>query len=432
VDIQSRGPSERFVNELRRVLQHLYDPAELRNSPLLGVLARTSHTPLSSMRRVLLDAIQALRPGSGVPPHANAWRIYHVLTWRYVEASSQNEVAANLAISPRQLRRLEWDATRVLADYLWARYELAGGEAERWAVSAKVGMAENISEVETPGREQELEWLRTSFPSETVNAADLVCDVVRTLGPLAKASETQVACEVPEGPAPVTGQLATMRQAVLNLAAAAVHSAPGGRVTVTVESGEEGTLVHILAMSDQPPDDVRRAQVDEHLSMARQLVRLFEGNLEGPEGPCVPFVVTLTLPATRQALIVVIDDNADTLRLMQRYLTGTRYRFAGTRDPQEALALAERLEPQAIVLDIMLPGVDGWELFGRLREHPQVGQVPVLVCTILPHESLAQILGAAGFLRKPVSRQALLAALDRHVVQPPSAAQDRVGNSKSR
>jgi len=64
-------------------------------------------------------------------------------------------------------------------------------------------------------------------------------------------------------------------------------------------------------------------------------------------------------------------------------------------------------------LDVMLPGIDGWELLGQLREHPQTSCIPVVVCTILPQEPLALALGAAAFLRKPVSREALLSALDR-------------------
>jgi CheY-like chemotaxis protein len=114
-----------------------------------------------------------------------------------------------------------------------------------------------------------------------------------------------------------------------------------------------------------------------------------------------------------QVVVFAIDDNADTLQLLQRYLAGTRYPFVGIRDPQQALALVEGLAPKIILLDVMLPGVDGWELLGRLREHPRLRGVPIVVCTILPMEQFALILGAAAFIHKPVSREALLAVLDR-------------------
>ena len=71
------------------------------------------------------------------------------------------------------------------------------------------------------------------------------------------------------------------------------------------------------------------------------------------------------------------------------------------------------VSPKFIILDVMLPGTDGWELLGRLREYPQTRAVPIIVCTILPQEEFALALGAAGFLQKPVSRNTLLAELAR-------------------
>ena len=154
--------------------------------------------------------------------------------------------------------------------------------------------------------------------------------------------------------------------------------------------------------------------------MARQLVALSGGELQivFKEGEAGPFSARLTLPAAAQVVVLVIEDNADALQLMQRYLAGTRYRFVGTRDPEEGLARAEELGPQVILLDVMLPGIDGWELLGRLREHPKTRTIPVIACTILPQEQLALTLGAAAFLRKPISREALLAALDRQLGPP--------------
>jgi CheY-like chemotaxis protein len=125
------------------------------------------------------------------------------------------------------------------------------------------------------------------------------------------------------------------------------------------------------------------------------------------------FSATLTLPQLEQWPVLVIDDNADTLQLMERYASGTRYRLVGTRDPEEALALAEQIGPQVIVLDVMMPQIDGWRVLSQLRQHPQTSAIPVVVCTILSQEALALSLGASTFIRKPVTRQALLEALDR-------------------
>ena len=79
-------------------------------------------------------------------------------------------------------------------------------------------------------------------------------------------------------------------------------------------------------------------------------------------------------------------------------------------------------KPRIVLLDVMLPGVDGWELLGRLREHPDLRDLPIVVCTILPMEQFALALGAAAFIRKPVSQEALLTVLDRLSAPPCSAS----------
>ncbi len=151
--------------------------------------------------------------------------------------------------------------------------------------------------------------------------------------------------------------------------------------------------------------------------MARQLVTLSGGSLEvsASTRQSRPFVARLLFPATEQVGVLVIDDNVDTLQLLERYLAATRYRFVAAPDPQRALALAEELAPQVVVLDVMLPGIDGWELLGRLRAHPRTHAIPIIICTVLPQDQLALALGATAFIRKPVDRSAFLSALDRLV-----------------
>jgi CheY-like chemotaxis protein len=68
-----------------------------------------------------------------------------------------------------------------------------------------------------------------------------------------------------------------------------------------------------------------------------------------------------------------------------------------------------------------MPQTDGWRVLSQLRQHPLTSHIPVIVCTILVQEALALSLGACAFLRKPVTRQAFLAALDRLVVDVVSA-----------
>ncbi len=112
-----------FVRELHRTLAHLYDPSELRRARLIDVLrVGKSADPALSVQRLLLQAIEALKLSSSVPSHANAWRIYHILNQRYAGQFRFEDIATNLAISGRQLRRLQILALQTLGDYLWTRY----------------------------------------------------------------------------------------------------------------------------------------------------------------------------------------------------------------------------------------------------------------------------------------------------------------------
>jgi len=111
--------------------------------------------------------------------------------------------------------------------------------------------------------------------------------------------------------------------------------------------------------------------------------------------------------------VLVIDDNADFIQLIERYLTGTTYRVAGERNPALALAAAEKHTPAVILLDVMMPHIDGWEVLGRLRTHPATASIPIMVCTILPQEELALSLGASAYLRKPISQERLLTVLEQ-------------------
>ena len=129
------------------------------------------------------------------------------------------------------------------------------------------------------------------------------------------------------------------------------------------------------------------------------------------------FHSTLTLQAIEQMPVVVIDDNEDALHLMQRYASGTPFRVVGASTPDKIFTLVEEHDPEIIVLDVMMPEVSGWNVLNELRRHPATEHIPVIMCTILPQEELAQSLGASGYIRKPVTREAFLDALNRTVAR---------------
>jgi len=401
---------EAFVEELSRVLVNLYDPARLRKSWLLDAFQlRGYQTPHFALTELLRKAIALLRPDPSIPLESNAWRVYEILTRRFVEQQKQRQVAAEMGFSTRQMRRHEKQAIRVLADYLWHRYNLE----ERLAHISNAYAAIPQPEETTPSQEQELAWLQASFPRETADIAQVINPILRHIAPLMQSYHVQVRVDLPETRPPVTVQMTLLRQAMLNFFTAAVHSAPEGQIDITVISRESNIDVQVQTQARRTITTNERSQIREELEMTQRLLHLMNAHLTVKSQH--PLVAYVTLPIVKQTTVLVVDDNADTLRLIQRYLNGTRYHFIGASDADQALALAEEHTPRIIVLDVMLPGVDGWELLARLREHPRLQDAAIIVSTILPQEQVALTLGAAAFLRKPLTRQTLLAALDEQM-----------------
>jgi len=248
-----------------------------------------------------------------------------------------------------------------------------------------------------------------------------------------KSSHVRAEYEVQGHPSCIPLQAPILRQALLNIVSTVSHYVPGGQVHIQTRILPQQVRIHIQASSAGSNPDATSSRADspeqrdlfESLEMAEQLIRLSQGSLEITSGEGeepAPHVgggevitVKITFPFVAKTTVLVIDDNADALQLLQRYLSSSRYRFVGTTDPQEGLAMAEELTPQIIVLDVMMPKQDGWALLGQLREHPKTRDIPVVVYTILSQEELALALGAAEFIRKPVNRATLLSTLDRQL-----------------
>jgi CheY-like chemotaxis protein len=116
--------------------------------------------------------------------------------------------------------------------------------------------------------------------------------------------------------------------------------------------------------------------------------------------------------------VVVIDDDRASLDLMSAYLAGHGVRVIRARDAKEGLDAVRRLQPVVTVLDILLPGIDGWEVLEELRADPETQALPVIIASIVDERSRGLAAGAADYLVKPVGREELLGALRRMHVLP--------------
>jgi CheY-like chemotaxis protein len=261
---------------------------------------------------------------------------------------------------------------------------------------------------------EEFLWLKDLPPGKPMDLAITISEVLDLARPLAAQRRVNLASSVDDAAPNLAVHPVALTQALLSLLTVAVNRADyGGHVNVTARPAEETVSVFVQTSPSAVVSGPMTGDELTSLGLVSEIAALCGGTLDLPPGPAGAFSATLSCPILAQVPVLVIDDHADTLQLLQRYVIGTRYRLVTTRDPEQAFSLAEKVGPVAVVLDVMMPQVDGWHVLGRLREHPLTTGVPVIVCTILAEEALALSLGASDFIRKPVTRQAFLAALDR-------------------
>ncbi|MCY4020361.1 MAG: response regulator, partial [Chloroflexi bacterium] len=375
-----------FEHELRAALTHLYDPAALRDSRLMALLGlETRADAIVALRRLLLEAIASLRPGDDVPAQSRSWRYYHILYGRYTEQLTQFEVGNDLGLSVRQLRRQEKRALAVLADVIWTRYKLARDEP----ASAPGAPA--------LGREDELAWSQAAFSRESAEVEALIRSALDTAEPMLRSATVALDYQPSEGLPKLALQLVPTRQALLNVITVALDWLEEGRLVVRAEHQRGDRHVDVSVTGYGALAAAATEMGAERLRVARELVSFSGGSLHHASDSVGEQVCEfrLTLPTDEQITVLAIDDNPDTLQLLQRYTADTRYRLLAESDPTRSLALAEETMPDIILLDVLLQDIDGWELLGRFRAHPRLGDKPVIVCTILPQRDLALSLGAA-------------------------------------
>jgi signal transduction histidine kinase/DNA-binding response OmpR family regulator len=110
--------------------------------------------------------------------------------------------------------------------------------------------------------------------------------------------------------------------------------------------------------------------------------------------------------------VLVIDDDTASLDLTSRSLAREGFKVTTAQSGSEGLELARRLLPQAITLDVMMPGLDGFSVLAELKNDPTTAEIPVVMMSMLDEREKGFSLGATEYLSKPVTRQRLAASLE--------------------
>jgi CheY-like chemotaxis protein len=113
--------------------------------------------------------------------------------------------------------------------------------------------------------------------------------------------------------------------------------------------------------------------------------------------------------------VLVIEDDPSAVRLLREYLEAAGYPVRIAANGEAGLASVEEHRPAAIILDVLLPGIDGWEVLRRLKADDRTRDVPVIIVTVIEEREVGLALGATDYLVKPIQREALLHCLERYM-----------------
>jgi GAF domain-containing protein/CheY-like chemotaxis protein/anti-sigma regulatory factor (Ser/Thr protein kinase) len=289
---------------------------------------------------------------------------------------------------------------------------------------------------------------------ESFDVAGLVRDIVAVIQPLAAKNANRLEVQCPEAAGTMRADLTKVRQALFNLLSNACKFTDRGTVSLAVArevvDGQDSMMFRVsdtgIGMS---PEQLTRlfeafSQADAAttrryggtglgLALSRRLCRMMGGDVtvESVAGRGSTFTIRLPVlvaeatepsgaaePATPDSAgigtVLVIDDEPAVRDLMQRFLTREGFRVVAAHGGEEGLRRARELRPDAITLDVMMPGMDGWAVLSALKADTAVADIPVIMLTIVDDKNLGYALGASDYLTKPIDRERLVTVLERH------------------
>jgi signal transduction histidine kinase/CheY-like chemotaxis protein len=284
---------------------------------------------------------------------------------------------------------------------------------------------------------------------EEFDVAAMLADVCTTIEPLITRNGNgfEVRCGPDLGA--LRSDQVKVRQSLFNLLSNAAKFTKGGRVTLEAWRlvGEDEDRLE-FRVSDtgigMTPEQVAGlfqpfSQADPSttrnyggtglgLAITRHFCRMLGGDVTVASEPGRGSTFIITLPVVskerekaprtagaegRAGTVLVIDDERATHDLLERELSAKGYRVLHASGGREGLHVAREARPDAIMLDVVMPELDGWTVLRRLKADSELHDIPVVLVTILGDREMGYALGAAGYLTKPINPDALLQALGR-------------------
>ncbi len=289
-----------------------------------------------------------------------------------------------------------------------------------------------------------IETGRVRFEPVQVKLGEIIADVVEAMAARAQARGLMLSYEVDAGLPEVMGDRDRLYQVLTNLIGNAINYTPEGQVTV--EATNVGVAVQVSVRDTGvgiEPEDISRIfdrfyRADDPvvqaasgtglgLPIVKMFVEMHGGRVwvdsEKGKGSTFTFILPvigaelkpkeavplpLAPPAIAAKTVLVIDDDADIAQLVRLQLESNGYRVLTASRGQKAWDITREHKVDLIILDRLLPDVDGLELLDRFKADTSISETPVIMLTIVEDDGDAMRRGASAYLVKPVNEQLLL------------------------
>ena len=290
---------------------------------------------------------------------------------------------------------------------------------------------------------------------ETFDLQVLVHEVSSTIAPLVEKRRNTLVVNCSTVIGSMHGDATKIRQTLLNLLSNSSKFTENGRIELKIEREIADNQVWVvmqvidsgIGMTEEQMARLFKpfTQADEStaskfggtglgLAISKQFAQMMGGDITVTSTPGAGSNFTMRVPArvkparspytvvekTQQAApapkgrVLIIDDDESVHGVLTNMLTREGYSTRVARDGKEGLRIAREYRPDIIILDILMPGMDGWSVLSQLKTTPGLAEVPIILLTMLENKDMGFALGAADYLTKPIDAAKLIPVIEKH------------------
>ena len=296
---------------------------------------------------------------------------------------------------------------------------------------------------------------KTELFLEPFDLMNLVEDVQSTVDPLVQQNGNRLTVVTDGEPGSMVADLTKVRQVLLNLLSNAAKFTENGKIELRVRAANQEVHLEVADSGiGMTPEQMGRlfeafSQAEAStakkyggtglgLVISRKFCQLMGGDITPESTPGVGTTFTVRLPRIVMApgagtavdesvessgsgisgTVLVIDDDPNVHDLLRRTLSKRGFRVESAMDGAAGLERVKELMPDAVLLDVLMPVMDGWSVLTTLKNDPEVAHIPVVMVSMMDEQNLGFSLGATDYLTKPVEPARLSSLLKRLCTRP--------------